>query len=127
MAAKKSKAKAAPHKPEQRDLLTTIIEKSKPEAKPQRPEKMALITSIIERGNGNRLMKFYSEHQVFTHIRCEGTGTATSEILDILGLGSSEKDIIFSPLCPWPGSCWTGWTMSCGAGFRAGESPIPCR
>ena len=34
MAAKKSKAKAAPHKPEQRDLLTTIIEKSKPEAKP---------------------------------------------------------------------------------------------
>ena len=38
MAAKKSKAKAAPHKPEQRDLLTTIIEKSKPEAKPQRPE-----------------------------------------------------------------------------------------
>ena len=96
MAAKKSKAKAAPHKPEQRDLLTTIIEKSKPEAKPQRPEQMALITSIIERVIGYRLMKFYSEHQVFTHIRCEGTGTATSEILDILGLGSSEKDIIFS-------------------------------
>ena len=94
MAAKKSKAEAK--KAEQRDLLTTIIEKSKSEPKPQRPEQMALITTIIERGNGNRLMKLYTDNQVFTHIRCEGTGTATSEILDILGLGSSEKDIIFS-------------------------------
>jgi len=94
MAAKKSKQAAK--KPEQRDLLTTIIEKSKPEAKSQRPEQMALITTIIERGSGNRLMKLYTDNQVFTHIRCEGTGTATSEILDILGLGSSEKDMIFS-------------------------------
>ena len=92
MAAKKSKQETK--KPEQRDLLATIIEKSKPE--PQRPEQIALITTIIERGSGNRLMKLYTDNQVFTHIRCEGTGTATSEILDILGLGSSEKDIIFS-------------------------------
>lgn len=64
--------------------------------KVQKPEQMALITTIIERGSGNRLMRLYTENHVFTHIRCEGTGTATSEILDILGLGSSEKDIVFS-------------------------------
>ena len=42
--------------------------------------------SIVERGSGNKLMKLYTQNLVFTHIRCEGTGTATSEIMDILGL-----------------------------------------
>lgn len=65
------------------------------------PSQLALILSIIERGGGNRLTALYSDHQVFTHLRCEGTGTATSEIMDILGLGSSEKDIILS-LAPIP-------------------------
>ncbi|MDE7244099.1 MAG: hypothetical protein K2O18_09000 [Oscillospiraceae bacterium] len=68
----------------------------KPAESPPRPEQMALITTIIERGSGNKLMKLYTDNHVFTHIRSEGTGTATSEILDILGLGSSEKDIVFS-------------------------------
>ncbi len=71
----------------------------KPDPKPaaaQQPEQLSLITTIIERGCGNKLMKLYTDNHVFTHIRSEGTGTATSEILDILGLGSSEKDIIFS-------------------------------
>lgn len=62
----------------------------------KKPEPMDLIMSIVERGNGGKLIKLYSKHQIFTHIRCEGQGTATSEILDILGLGSSEKDIILS-------------------------------
>ena len=62
----------------------------------KRPDPMAVIMSIVERGSGNKLMKLYTQNLVFTHIRCEGTGTATSEIMDILGLGSSEKDIIFS-------------------------------
>ena len=66
------------------------------ESHPPQPEQMELITTIIERGSGNRLMKLYTDNHVFTHIRSEGIGTATSEILDILGLGSSEKDIIFS-------------------------------
>ncbi|MDE7220616.1 MAG: hypothetical protein K2O45_13525, partial [Oscillospiraceae bacterium] len=60
------------------------------------PERMALIMSIVERGSGGRLVKLYNKNQIFTHIRCEGQGTATSEILDILGLGGSEKDILLS-------------------------------
>lgn len=59
-------------------------------------KRLVMIVSIIERGNGNKLIKLYDQEQVFTHMRCEGTGTATSEIMDILGLGSSEKDIILS-------------------------------
>ncbi len=64
--------------------------------KNQRPERLLLIVSIIERGRGGKLIKLYRTRQVFTHIRCEGSGTATSEILDILGIGSSEKDIVLS-------------------------------
>ena len=59
-------------------------------------KRLVMIVSIIERGNGNKLIKLYDQEQVFTHMRCEGTGTATSEIMDILGLGGSEKDIILS-------------------------------
>lgn len=62
----------------------------------KKPEQMSLIMSIVERGSGGKLVKLYTKQQVFTHIRFEGQGTATSEILDILGLGGSEKDIILS-------------------------------
>ena len=65
------------------------------------PKQLALIMTIIERGCGNKLTKLYMEHQVYANLRCEGTGTATSEIMDILGLGSSEKDIILS-MAPVP-------------------------
>lgn len=59
-------------------------------------EQTALVMSIVERGSGSKLVKLYEKNQIFTHIRCEGQGTATSEILDILGLGGSEKDILLS-------------------------------
>lgn len=62
----------------------------------KKPEPMALIVSIVERGSGSKLAKMYEKNQIFTHIRFEGQGTATSEILDILGLGGSEKDILLS-------------------------------
>ena len=62
-------------------------------------KRLVMIVSIIERGNGNKLTKLYDQEQVFTHMRCEGTGTATSEIMDILGLGGSEKDIILKMIC----------------------------
>ena len=59
-------------------------------------EPMTLVMSIVERGSGSKLVKLYAKNQIFTHIRFEGQGTATSEILDILGLGGSEKDILLS-------------------------------
>lgn len=62
----------------------------------KQPEQLNLIMSIVERGSGGKLAKLYSKNRVFTNIRFEGQGTATSEILDILGLGGQEKDIILS-------------------------------
>ena len=57
---------------------------------------MKLIISFIERGQGNGLAKFYAEHHVSFNYHGVGIGTASSDLLDVLGIGSSEKDVIFS-------------------------------
>ena len=59
-------------------------------------EAMKVILSIVERGQGAAMLKLYRKRQVPIHIQCAGKGTATSEIMDILGLGSSEKDVLIS-------------------------------
>lgn len=59
-------------------------------------EHMSMIVTIVERGSGAAMMRLYAQNQVFLHCQRPGRGTATSEILDILGLGSSEKDILIS-------------------------------
>lgn len=55
-----------------------------------------IIVTIVERGKGNEIIKIYNDNQIFMHYQIAGFGTATSEIMDILGLGNSEKDIILS-------------------------------
>ena len=59
-------------------------------------EAMKVILSIVERGQGAAMLKLYRKRQVPIHIQCAGKGTATSEIMDILGLGSGEKDVLLS-------------------------------
>ena len=59
-------------------------------------ESTKLIVSIVERGQGAALEKLYRKNYVTLHLQCAGRGTATSEIMDILGLGSSEKDLVLS-------------------------------
>lgn len=55
-----------------------------------------MIVTIVERGAGAAMIRLYQKNQVFLHCQCPGRGTATSEIMDILGLGSSEKDVVLS-------------------------------
>ena len=57
---------------------------------------MKLIISFIGRGQGNDLSKLYAEYNVNFNYRCVGVGTASSDLLDVLGIGSAEKDVIFS-------------------------------
>lgn len=59
-------------------------------------QSMRLLVSIVERGHGVTMQKLYTARHVFLHLQCAGRGTATSEIMDILGLGSSEKDVVLS-------------------------------
>ncbi len=59
-------------------------------------EPMKVILSIVERGQGTAIQRLYRKRQVPLHLQFPGKGTATSEIMDILGLGSSEKDVVVS-------------------------------
>ena len=55
-----------------------------------------MIVTIAERGSGSELAKYYEKHHVKCSFQCMGKGTASSELLDVLGVGSSEKDILIS-------------------------------
>ena len=59
-------------------------------------EPMKLIVSIVERGQGKDLIRLFTQQNVLHHMQCGGKGTATSEIMDLLGLDSLEKDVVFS-------------------------------
>lgn len=55
-----------------------------------------LIMTIAERGRGKVLAKYYEKHHVPCSFQCMGRGTASSELLDVLGVGTAEKDILIS-------------------------------
>lgn len=59
-------------------------------------ERPKLLVTIVERGKGKEIMKLYTGEGVNYHYQTIGHGTATSEIMDILGLDSKDKDIIIS-------------------------------
>lgn len=56
---------------------------------------MALL-SIVERGKGKKLMGTLNDKNIRMHFQFVGFGTAPTEMMDIFGLGSNDKDIILS-------------------------------
>lgn len=59
-------------------------------------EPIKLLVSIVERQQGYDLSRLYQRHGVDWHYQSTGLGTASSELLDVLGFGSSERDVLFS-------------------------------
>ncbi|MBQ7352462.1 MAG: hypothetical protein IJW54_00495 [Clostridia bacterium] len=58
--------------------------------------RIVMLLSIIQRGKGGAYIKMLQDMQVNVHYQGVGRGTASSEMMDILGLGSSDKDIMLS-------------------------------
>lgn len=56
---------------------------------------MALL-SIVERDKGTKLIKVLEGIKTRMNFQCVGFGTAPTEMMDIFGLGSNDKDIIIS-------------------------------
>lgn len=61
-----------------------------------RVEKVRMLVAITERGNGKLLTRTMEKMGVGCLVRCSGQGTASSEMMDILGIGSSQKDIVIA-------------------------------
>ncbi|HBV67115.1 MAG TPA: hypothetical protein DEF04_02225 [Clostridiales bacterium] len=59
-------------------------------------KKAKLLIAIIDRGKGEKLTEFFRENKVVYNLIALGKGTAKSELLDYLGLGQTEKDIVIS-------------------------------
>ena len=59
-------------------------------------ERIVMLLSIIRRGKGAQYIKMLKEQGLFLNYQCVGEGTASSEMMDLLGLGNNNKDIMLS-------------------------------
>lgn len=59
-------------------------------------KKMMALLSIVEEGKGKKLIKTLEKQQIWLNFQMVGQGTAPTEMLDIFGLGSNDKDIVIS-------------------------------
>ncbi|MDO4540466.1 MAG: hypothetical protein Q4B48_05130 [Syntrophomonadaceae bacterium] len=60
------------------------------------PKRIKLMISIVERNRGQEVIDFCRMRQAHFHLLCRGYGTADSELQNLLGLGTREKDVVLS-------------------------------
>ncbi len=58
--------------------------------------RIKLIITITRRGTGSTIVDYYKKNDLHYDFICHGMGTATSDILDYLGLESTEKDVVLT-------------------------------
>ena len=58
--------------------------------------KLYLTTTIVDRKNGSKYAKLYKDNGLAVTFMTLGAGTASSDVLDYLGLESTEKTVIFT-------------------------------
>ncbi|MDL2229054.1 hypothetical protein LJC14_02275, partial [Treponema sp. OttesenSCG-928-L16] len=56
---------------------------------------LKLIIFIIDWNKANILTEIFEEEKVRFHFIAKGKGTASSEILDVLGIGRTDKAVVF--------------------------------
>ena len=55
---------------------------------------MKLMLTIVSRGDGLALSKLYAQNGVKLHLQIAADGTASSELMDLLGLTHRERDLL---------------------------------
>ena len=58
--------------------------------------RIVVMLSILQRGKSKQYLEMLNSKNIKYHLQSVGFGTAPSEMMDIFGLGSNDKDIIFS-------------------------------
>lgn len=59
-------------------------------------ERPMILLSIVERDKGKKLIKELEKLNIPINFQCVGFGTAPTEMMDIFGFGSNDKDIVIS-------------------------------
>ena len=57
---------------------------------------MQLMVSIVEGGRGLDLKAYYKEHRLLQHLQAFGRGTVASHLLDTLGFGTPDRDVLLT-------------------------------
>ncbi len=55
-----------------------------------------ILLSIVERDKGQKLINELKSLNIRVNFQCVGLGTAPTEMMDIFGLGTNDKDIVIS-------------------------------
>ncbi|MBE5785258.1 MAG: hypothetical protein E7330_05600 [Clostridiales bacterium] len=77
-----------------RNFLDRLINRQQEEVPAIEPLK--LITFIVNRGAAEHVTKLCLDHRIALHLTLRGHGTADSKIIDYLGLGETEKDVVLA-------------------------------
>lgn len=59
-------------------------------------ERVQCLVAIVDRGRGETAAELFQSLGAPVHFACPGRGTANSDMLDYLGLGETEKDVVFT-------------------------------
>lgn len=59
-------------------------------------ERMKILMTIVDRGDGIAVSRLYGQNGVPLHLQIVAEGTASSELLNMLGLTNREKDLLVS-------------------------------
>ena len=59
-------------------------------------KKIMVLLSIVQQGSGKKLIKALQDQSFKLNFQTFGFGTAPTEMMDIFGLGTNDKDIIIS-------------------------------
>ena len=59
-------------------------------------ERLDAVITIVSRGKGETVVDLARENGVINNLLSQGRGTAPSSMLEMLGLGATEKDVVFS-------------------------------
>lgn len=62
----------------------------------ERVSGIRLLVTIVDRGKGNRVASVFGKYGLYFHMVSFGKGTASSETLDYLGLGETDKSLVMS-------------------------------
>ena len=55
-----------------------------------------LLTTIVARGKGDKVVAMLNKKEIMFNLIILGEGTADSDILDYLGIGEIDKDVVLS-------------------------------
>lgn len=65
----------------------------------EKKDGVKLVIAFVERGQGTAVARLFAEYSIFCNFQSVGQGTASSDLLDVLGFGTSERDVLISLGC----------------------------